>query len=343
MAYVKLFSSILQSSLWQHDLATKVVWITMLALADRDGLVSASVPGLAHTAGVSMEDCERAIKVLMSPDPYSRTPDHEGRRIEKVTDGWELLNHAKYRALESAENRREKTAARVRKHRGATAAAPVTSQVPSVTERYSVADVTPCNADVTPGNGCNGIRSETDQIQKEGERAPARTRGPLAEDGDSSNAAAPSRPSGDQTGHSVDLAHERPVKRQPGGNPEIEQLPLAEAVATVPDWATALVGTAEMSGYRGDAKSDWTTFVAHIFACRSRNEMRRVDQGEWLKWLTRSARQPQSGRGAPPPAKAIARETRRLPPEERPTKPTSGSLLDYIKDPPLDPTSEGDS
>ena len=53
----------------------------------------------------------------MSPDQYSRTQDHEGRRIEAVEGGWRLLNHAKYRAMRDAENRREYQREWDRQHR----------------------------------------------------------------------------------------------------------------------------------------------------------------------------------------------------------------------------------
>jgi hypothetical protein len=105
--YTKLFESILDSTVWQEPLPTKVTWLTMMAMADRDGVVSASVPGLAHRAGVTIEECEVALAKFQEPDPYSRTKDHEGRRVEAVDGGWLLLNHAKYRAMMSAEDRRE--------------------------------------------------------------------------------------------------------------------------------------------------------------------------------------------------------------------------------------------
>lgn len=79
----------------------------MLAMADRDGRIWASVPGLAARAGVGIEDCEKALNKFKGPDPYSRTKDHDGRRIRDVDGGWELLNHAKYRNMLSAEERRE--------------------------------------------------------------------------------------------------------------------------------------------------------------------------------------------------------------------------------------------
>jgi hypothetical protein len=107
MQFTKLFQSILDSTIWQEPSETKVLWITMLAMADRNGEVQASIPGLARRAGVTMQQCETALQCLLSPDKYSRTPAHDGRRISAVDGGWQLLNHAKYRALLSAEERRE--------------------------------------------------------------------------------------------------------------------------------------------------------------------------------------------------------------------------------------------
>lgn len=106
--FTKLFQSIIYSSVWQEPAETKVVWVTMMAMADQHGCVGASIIGLAKQAGVSIEQCEKAIEKFLSPDKYSRTPDYEGRRIEKIDGGWVLLNHAKYRRLMSAEDRREK-------------------------------------------------------------------------------------------------------------------------------------------------------------------------------------------------------------------------------------------
>jgi hypothetical protein len=97
MGYTKLFNSIVTSTIWQEDLPTKVVWITLLAMSDSDGTVEGSVPGLAHIAGVSVEECERSLATLQKPDRYSRTPDHDGRRIETIDGGWFILNRAKYR------------------------------------------------------------------------------------------------------------------------------------------------------------------------------------------------------------------------------------------------------
>lgn len=105
--YTKLFHEILDSTVWQSPAATKIVWITMLAMTDRDGVVLASVPGLAHRAGVSREECQAALETFSKPDPDSRSQEFEGRRIERVDGGWRLLNHSKYREMMSLEERRE--------------------------------------------------------------------------------------------------------------------------------------------------------------------------------------------------------------------------------------------
>jgi hypothetical protein len=95
--YTKLFSTIVTSTIWQEDLPTKVLWITLLALSDSDGMVEGAIPGIARIAGVSLEECERSLAKLQQPDKYSRTPDHDGRRIEVVEGGWFILNRGKYR------------------------------------------------------------------------------------------------------------------------------------------------------------------------------------------------------------------------------------------------------
>jgi hypothetical protein len=117
--FTKLFGSLIHSSVWQENLETKVVWVTMLAMADQHGYVGASVLGLAHAAGVPVEAAERALAKFLAPDPYSRSQEHEGRRIEVADRGWVLLNYSAFRAERSAEKRREWDRERKRKEREA--------------------------------------------------------------------------------------------------------------------------------------------------------------------------------------------------------------------------------
>lgn len=115
--YTKLFGSIVASTIWREDDKTRIVWITMLAMANKYGDVEASVPGLADLSRVSLADVEKALESLAAPDKYSRTKDHEGRRIEAIDGGWHILNHGKYRDKMSKDERREYLAQKKREQR----------------------------------------------------------------------------------------------------------------------------------------------------------------------------------------------------------------------------------
>jgi hypothetical protein len=147
--YTKLFNSIITSTIWSEDDKTRIIWITMLAMSDKNGEVHASIPGLARVSGMSIQEAEISIEKLLSPDIHSRTPDNEGRRIAKIDGGWELLNHAKYRAMASKEDAKAATAERVKRHRSRNAA------------------VTQCNAAVTDGNAA--LTQERDIAEAEAE------------------------------------------------------------------------------------------------------------------------------------------------------------------------------
>lgn len=97
MGYTKLFSSIVTSTIWRADKETKIVWITMLATANALGQVDGSIPGLAAISNVTIPECEHALQNLLSPDAYSRTKQHDGRRIVEIDGGWQILNYEKYR------------------------------------------------------------------------------------------------------------------------------------------------------------------------------------------------------------------------------------------------------
>jgi hypothetical protein len=117
MGFTKLFSSLVHSTVWREEMHVKVVWVTMLALANRHGDVLASVPGLADAARVSLEQCVDALEKFKAPDPWSRTKTHEGRRVIEVDGGWNLLNYPKYREIRDADERRIQTREAVRRHR----------------------------------------------------------------------------------------------------------------------------------------------------------------------------------------------------------------------------------
>jgi hypothetical protein len=111
MSFAKLFSSITESSLWSEDKSTRLLFVSMLARADATGYIEASIPGLARVSNLTMEETLASLKVLESPDPYSKDldehPDNEGRRIIKVKGGWLLINYESYRVQRGEEERRK--------------------------------------------------------------------------------------------------------------------------------------------------------------------------------------------------------------------------------------------
>ena len=107
--YGKIFDSIFDSSIMEEDIEIRYVWMCMLATADREGFVDATIPALARKFNVPIEKMQKAIEAFLAPDPTSRTPDNEGRRIEPIREsfGWHIINYEKYRDMRDEEGRRE--------------------------------------------------------------------------------------------------------------------------------------------------------------------------------------------------------------------------------------------
>lgn len=97
--FVKIYGDILDSSVWGEPLSVRVVWITLLAMADQSGLVKASSDGISRRANVPLKQTDQALIVLTSPDPRSKISDNEGRRVERVEGGYQILNYMHYREL----------------------------------------------------------------------------------------------------------------------------------------------------------------------------------------------------------------------------------------------------
>lgn len=101
-------------SLWDGSLAesweTWSLFVFMLAHADADGVVDMTPTAMARRSSIPIERVRAAIDVLSAPDPDSRTPDDDGRRIVLIDDhrtwGWRIVNHARYRARRDEDARR---------------------------------------------------------------------------------------------------------------------------------------------------------------------------------------------------------------------------------------------
>jgi hypothetical protein len=118
--YGKIFSSMYDSTL-ADDWRALITFQQLIVLCDADGTVDMTPHSIARRTGIPIEHIEAGLKILEAPDPYSRTPDQDGKRIERLADyrpwGWSIINHAHYRALRDADTVREQNRKRKQQQR----------------------------------------------------------------------------------------------------------------------------------------------------------------------------------------------------------------------------------
>jgi len=110
--YGKLFAQMYDGTLgtagpWQ----ALVAFQQLIILADKDGVVDMTAEAIARRTTIPLDIIQTGITALEQPDPHSRTPDEDGRRIIKLSDdrewGWRIVNYIHYRNIRSQEERRE--------------------------------------------------------------------------------------------------------------------------------------------------------------------------------------------------------------------------------------------
>lgn len=151
--YGKLFTSMYDGTLaatgpWQ----ALVTFQQLIALADRDGVVDMTAAAISRRTSIPLEIIELGITELMKPDPQSRTPTEEGRRItlleEHRTWGWRLVNYKHYAALRSAEERREYLRVAQEKHRAKKKASTPVNTVNNVNRQSTLSTDVDVDVDV---------------------------------------------------------------------------------------------------------------------------------------------------------------------------------------------------
>lgn len=110
--YAKLFSQI-----YDGTLCTKGPWEALvtfqqfLVLADPEGQVDMTAEAISRRTTIPLEIIQRGIESLIQPDPDSRTPAEEGRRLIPLSPGrawgWKVVNYKHYREMKREEDRRE--------------------------------------------------------------------------------------------------------------------------------------------------------------------------------------------------------------------------------------------
>jgi len=112
--YNKLFSKIVDSSIWLESTPTRLLWMMFIAVMDEDGFCQfACIDNVASRARLGLDETREAILTLESPDSRDPSQEYEGRRIERVPGGWMVLNSKKYRDIVTREIARERNRIRV--------------------------------------------------------------------------------------------------------------------------------------------------------------------------------------------------------------------------------------
>jgi hypothetical protein len=105
--YTPIWDKLTDSSVWDEPYHVRILWITMLALKDRDHVVRCEAYTLRKRANITAKETEDGLKVLSSPDRKRGGQEYGGRRIVKHGEGWEVLNGQVYQALMQRANLRE--------------------------------------------------------------------------------------------------------------------------------------------------------------------------------------------------------------------------------------------
>jgi hypothetical protein len=107
--FAKIFAQIFDSSI-AGDYAVRHVFMDLLVLADRDGVVDMTLDAISRRTNVPEEMVAHAIAELMKPDRKSRSHEEGGKRLVALDShrdwGWQIVNFEHYRAIRDEESRK---------------------------------------------------------------------------------------------------------------------------------------------------------------------------------------------------------------------------------------------
>lgn len=99
MGFTKLDQGILQSSIMAEPPEVFKVFVAILASTGPDGIARVSSTFLAAACFFPLDAVDKALLILESPDPRSRSLNDDGRRIRRVDGGYFVINYEKYRSF----------------------------------------------------------------------------------------------------------------------------------------------------------------------------------------------------------------------------------------------------
>lgn len=128
--YTRVFVQILDSSI-AEDYTLRHVFEDFLKLVDwKTGCVDITREAMARRLNIPLKILNEKITALESPDPASRDPDNDGRRLERLDDhrdwGWRVLNWQKYDTMRNRADVSERVARHREKERIAAGLPPIT-------------------------------------------------------------------------------------------------------------------------------------------------------------------------------------------------------------------------
>ena len=98
VSFFPLDRGITTSSIWfRGSPAALKVWLYILLEADPSGFLEQRPFVIAHACLLDFNETTKALEFLAAPDPESRTPGNDGRRIEVSENGVRVLNYSSYR------------------------------------------------------------------------------------------------------------------------------------------------------------------------------------------------------------------------------------------------------
>lgn len=118
--YGKIFKQIYAGTL-RADWKALITFEQMIVLCTPDGIFDMPPEVLHNITGIPLDLIQDGLKTLESPDPRSRSPENDGRRIVRLDEhrdwGWQIVNHKFYRDLASREEKREADRLRIASRR----------------------------------------------------------------------------------------------------------------------------------------------------------------------------------------------------------------------------------
>lgn len=100
-----------------------VTFQQLIVLANESGIVDMTTQSIAARTSIPIEILQKGIEILEGPDPFSRTPGNEGKRIELIDDrrpwGWIIVNYDVYKRLATHADKRKSDRERISDRRKA--------------------------------------------------------------------------------------------------------------------------------------------------------------------------------------------------------------------------------